>query len=120
MIYFSKNVVAEVLKTIKENRDCADVANDLIKISNMIHDVQTGFHLEEARQLNEVLRLKYPAIDQMLRVAQTLNPCVPSQHGIATSVEAECLQQDYYGILYDTAMKKSLIAGIQDYIESVR
>lgn len=77
-----------------------------------------------AAQLDRELREKYPMIDVMLDIANTMysNPLLPPQDRQAHSEEERAisnLQQDYCGIICDTAVKKGVKQGIKDCIMSV-
>lgn len=76
-----------------------------------------------AGRLDQELRQKYPTIDVMLSIANTMrsNPLAPPQVGKIHSEEEKAisnLQQDYCGILCDVAVKKGIKQNIGDCILS--
>ena len=116
-IYFKADMENATLKVIKEAHDCAEIANDLIRIQRIIA-IGTD---EDALHLDLELRQKYPVIDTMLQIANSL-PVQPSQCAAAAAGESPNkanLRQDYYGILCDTAVKKGIKKSIEDCIDHV-
>lgn len=116
-IYFKADMENATLKVIKEAHDCAEIANDLIRIQRIIA-IGTD---EDALHLDLELRQKYPVIDTMLQIANSL-PVQPSQYAAAAAGESPRkanLRQDYYGILCDTAVKKGIKKSIEDCIDHV-
>lgn len=116
-IHFKADMKAAVLKIINESHDCAEIASDLFRIQRMI---VYGTD-EEAMHLDLELRRKYPIIDTMLRIANSL-PTQPYQRTAAVSGETPSkanLWQDYYGILCDTAVKKNIKKNIEDCIDHI-
>ena len=116
-IHFKDDVKVATWKAINEAHDCADVATDLLRIQNTI---AYGTD-EEAMHLDLELRRKYPIIDAMLQIANSL-PMQPSQRTATVSGESPSkanLWQDYYGILCDTAVKKNIKKSIEDCIDHV-
>lgn len=116
-IHFKADMETATLKAIKEAHDCTEVANDLLRIQRIIANGTD----EEAVHLDLELRRKYPIIDTMLQIANSL-PMQPSQRTAAVSVESPSkanLWQDYYGILCDTAVKKNIKKSIEDCIDHV-
>ena len=63
-IYFKADMENTTLNVIKEAHDCAEVANDLIRIQRTIA-IGTD---EDALHLDLELRRKYPVIDTMLQI----------------------------------------------------
>lgn len=116
-IHFKTDMETATLKAIKEAHDCTEVATDLLRIQNTI---AYGTD-EEAMHLDLELRRKYPIIDAMLQIANSL-PMQPSQRTATVSGESPSkanLWQDYYGILCDTAVKKNIKKSIEDCIDHV-
>ena len=118
-IYFTSDLEIQVLKAIKEAYDCADVKNDLDRIRWMI---QYGTN-EQAGYLDWEMRQKYPMIDYMLQVADHFPTQAHSQgdcgKGITASPEKSNLEQDYWGILCDTAVKKGIKETLEGCIDRV-
>ena len=115
-IHFKDEMEVATWKTIKETHDCVDVATDLLRIQNTI---AYGTD-EEAMRLDLELWEKYPAINAMLQIANSL-PIQPSQCASAAgeSPSKANLRQDYYGILCDTAVKKNIKKSIEDCIDHI-
>lgn len=114
-IHFKADMETATLKIINEAYDCAEAANDLLRIQNTI---AYGTD-EDAMCLDSELRRKYPAINAMLQIADSL-PMQPSQRVASASIESPSkanLRQDYYGILCDIAVKKNIKKSIQDCID---
>lgn len=111
-IYFASDLEVRTMEALKEANDCADIINDLKRIRWAI-----PFGMDEqARALDREMRQKYPGIEYMLQVTS----CFPSQptryYGAcaASSLEKSNLEQDYWGILCDTAIKKEIKRSIED------
>lgn len=122
MIHFFSTIQNSTLEIIKEARDCADVLQDLSKIAQAKANLSTGYGaVLAADQLDRELRQKYPTIDMMLDIANTMLPPSPQASRIRSEVDQAIasLNQDYCGILCDTAVKKGLAKSIKDCIESV-
>ena len=116
-IHFKDDVKVATWKAIEEAHDCADVATDLLRIQNTIV-YETD---EEAMRLDLELWKKYPIINAMLQIANSL-PVQPSQCAAAAAGESPSkanLRQDYYGILCHIAVKKGIKKSIEDCIDHV-
>ena len=118
-IYFTPDLEIQVLKTIKEAYDCADVKNDLDRIRRTIQYGTNG----QAGYLDREMRQKYPMIDYMLQVANHFPAQAHSQgycgKGITASPEKSNLEQDYWVILCDTAVKKGIKETLEGCIDRV-
>lgn len=118
-IYFTSDLEIQVLKAIKEAYDCADVKNDLDRIRWMIQYGTNG----QAGYLDWEMRKKYPMIDYMLQVANHFPAQAHSPgycgKGITASPEKSNLEQDYWGILCDIAIKKGIKKGLEDCIDRI-
>lgn len=122
MIHFFSAIQNSTLEIIKEARDCADVLRDLSQIEQAKANLFGGYGaVFGANQLDRELRKKYPTIDMMLDIANTMLPPSPQVSRIRSEVDQAIanLNQDYCGILCDTAVKKGLVKSIKDCIESV-
>ena len=67
------------------------------------------------------MRQKYPTIDYMLQVANHF-PARPARYCVetaASSFEKSNLEQDYWGILCDTAVKKGIKETLEGCIDRV-
>lgn len=124
MIYFKSIISNKVLINIKEAYDCADVLNDLNKIgiaknrlSNYTCFQQLTVAQNDANRLDRDLRKKYPLIEKMLQVANSfkVSNIIGNNSNNEISV-IDILDQDYYGILCDTALKKGIIHKVEEYI----
>ena len=116
-IHFKDDVKVATWKAIEEAHDCADVATDLLRIQNTI---VYGTD-EEAMRLDLELWKKYPIINAMLQIANSL-PVQPSQCAAAAAGESPSkanLRQDYYGILCHIAVKKGIKKSIEDCIDYI-
>lgn len=118
-IYFASDLRERTLKELVEAHDCADVKNDLDRIQ---WTIQHGTN-EQAGYLDWEMRQKYPMIDYMLQVADHFPTQAHSQgccgKGITESPEKSNLEQDYWGILCDTAIKKGIKKRLEDCIDHV-
>lgn len=122
MIYFVSTIQSQTFEIIKEARDCADVLRDLNQIEQAKANLSSGYGtVLAANQLDRELRQKYPTIDMMLNIANTMRPPSPQVSRIQAEVDKTIanLNQDYCGILCDTAVKKGLAHSIKDCIKSV-
>lgn len=105
-VYFVSDLREPTLKALVEAHDCADVKNDLDRIQ---WTIQCGTN-EQAGNLDQEMRQKYPMIDYMLQTTDRF-PARPARYCVetaASSLEKSNLEQDYWGILCDTAIKKEL------------
>ena len=114
MIYFYDELVRRTLETIKEAYDCADVLNDLNRIEQEIANIKLNGNLFMATQLDQEMRKKYPCIDRLIDFANSIPiPSVRVKKSYsANEAIITSLNQDYYGILCDTAIKKQIIQSI--------
>lgn len=124
MITFYDGLFAKTWEIIKEAHDCEDILHDLDRIEQAKANVYSFGGVFAAAQLDRELRQKYPTIDVMLGIANAMqpNPLFPLQNEQARSEEEKAvsnLQQDYCGILCDTAVKKGMKQSIEDCIENV-
>lgn len=122
MIHFFSVIQNRTLEIIKEAHDCADVLLDLNRILQAKANLYTAYGgVSVADQLDRELRQKYPAIDMMLDFANAMLPPSPQAPKICSAEDRAIsnLDQDYCGILCDTAVKKGLAHSIKDCIESV-
>ena len=110
MIHFFSTIQNRTLEIIKEARDCVDVFEDLSQIEQAkVNLSSTGYGaVFAANQLDRKLRQKYSTIDKMLDIANTMLPPLPQVSKICSEVDQTIanLNQDYCGILCDTAVKK--------------
>ena len=118
-IYFASDLRERTLKALMEAHDCADVKNDLDRIQ---WTIQCGTN-EQAGYLDWEMRQKYPMIDYMLQVANHFPAQAHSPRycgkSITASPEKSNLEQDYWGILCDTAIKKGIKKRLEDCIDHV-
>lgn len=120
MIYFYDNLVAQTVEIIKSAYDCADVLNDLNRIKQAKARTYNGDWFT-GEMLDQELREKYPCINQLLQVANSF-PSVSRQleKGSSNSERITmALDQDKYGILCDTAIKKGLVHNAKEFIQFV-
>ena len=122
MIHFYSTIQSKTLEIIKEAHDCIDIFLDLNRIEQAEANLYNPYvGVSAADQLDRELRRKYPTIDKMLDLANTLLPPSPQVSSIRSEEDRALsnLNQDYCGILCDTAVKKGLARSIKDCIESV-
>ena len=80
--------------------------------------------LKQARELNFEIRKKYPTIDKMLAAAEKFpkRPRIsrPGDNEKSRSLEEHTLlEQDQYGILCHTLLKKGITSRIEEFISHV-
>lgn len=122
MIHFFSAIQNRTFEIIKEAHDCTDLLRDLNRIEQAKANLYTTYGgVFAADQLDRELRQKYPTIDVMLDLANTMLPPSPQASNISSEEDRALsnLNQDYCGILCDTAVKKGLAKSIKDCIESV-
>lgn len=117
-IYFASDLKERTLKALMEAHDCADVKNDLDRIQ---WTIQYGTN-EQAGYLDREMRQKYPMIGYMLQTTDRFSarPARYCAETAASSFEKSNLEQDYWGILCDTAVKKGIketLEGCIDHVE---
>lgn len=116
-IYFAEGLFENVLRIIKESHDYLDVANDLKAIQNTIHN-GSDF---DAINLDDYLRRKYPIINTMLNIADSMPAHPASANPDATSQSSykSMLVQDRCGILCQVAIDKGLEQDLKSCIDHV-
>lgn len=121
MIHFYREMTTKIYETIQNAHDCMDIYNDLNRIEQARQSIQMYGDLMTAQQLNLELRQKYPGINNMLKLADSISTPVMNTQGNCSMSELvnSYLDQDYYGILYDTAVKKQMISDIKEFIKKV-
>lgn len=121
MIYFYDEIIAKTLDKIKDAHDCGDVLLDLTQIEQAVIRLKSGGDWFAANQLDYELRQKYSCIDAMINLANTISVPSPQAEKIYSPIEAAIanLNQDYYGILCDTAIKKGITQDIKQFIQFV-
>lgn len=116
-IYFASDLAERTLKALTGTHEDMDVMNDLNKIQQTI---QCGTN-EQAGYLDREMRQKYPMIGYMLQTTNRF-PARPARYYVdaaASSYEKSNLEQDYWGILCDTAIKKGIKGKLEDCIDHV-
>ena len=121
MIYFYDAQVANTIEIIQAACACIDIYNDLNRIKEAIINVKTYGNWSPADHLNRELRQKYPCIDNMVEFANSIPVPVPRAKKNYSPSEAVLsnLEQDYFGILCDTAIKKQMVHSIKEFIKNV-
>ena len=116
-IYFTEGLFDKVLHIIKESHDCIDVANDLKAIQDTVCN---GSDLD-AETLDTYLRKKYPIIDTMLDIANSIQarPSCGNSNATLQSPYKAMLKQDRCGILCHTAIEKGLKQDLKSCIDHV-
>ena len=75
MIHFFSTIQNRALEIIKEAHDCADIFQDLERIKEAKVNLSTIYaDVSAANRLDCELRQKYPTIDRMLYLANTMLP----------------------------------------------
>ena len=133
-IFFHEDFITKALKALEESHELSDISRDLQKVQWQMEQVaysnlclvcdnfERFRRLQQAKELNDTLRKKYPVINNMLNIANRLprvKSSPPASTGVSETDEYECLRQDYYGILCHTLLKKKLIEAIEEFIERV-
>ena len=117
MIYFYDDLVAKTLDTIKSAYDCADVSFDLMRINETMKNVEQG-NWQAGVALDQEMRLKYPYINKMDQYSRTFsNPMIQPQHQTRCSIVFSNLNEDYYGVLCETAIKKGIVSCLEEFIK---
>lgn len=114
--HFNKNLYVKALQIIKDADDLHDIAIDLKRIEQLFSIELTPEVMETAKMLDNKLRYKYPTINTMINIANS----VPVRNTSSTECEyqpLEFLKQDYFGIICDTALKKGFASSIEEFIE---
>jgi hypothetical protein len=121
MIYFYDDLISKTVETIKDAYDCADILNDLNRIKHAFKDIKLYRNWSVANQLDQELRQKYPCIDKMVEFANSIPIPVPRAKKNYSPSETilSNLEQDYFGILCDTAIKKQIVHSIKEFIKNV-
>ena len=133
MICFKNFYIYEACKIIHESKEFFDIKEDLSKIDEKIKNIQRTYigyandhevqeALRQARELDDHLRRKYPSINKMINIASSF-PVRPRQsvvgNAITKPMEEVLLEQDIYGILCNTILKKGVTKSIEEIIEYV-
>lgn len=121
MIYFYDELVAKIVETIKKAYDCADILNDLNRINHATANIKLYGKWSAADHLDQELRQKYPCIDNMVDFANSIPVTVPrvKKNYSPSETVLSNLEQDYFGILCDTAIKKQMVHSIKEFIKNV-
>ena len=117
-IHFVSDLESSTLKVLKDAKDCADIVKDLGRINYTI----TYGSEQDACSLDREMLQKYPAIDVILQVVNTLQTAPMSSYfAPAKSVPSakSNLQQDYWVIICDAAIKKGIKKSIKDCIDHI-
>ena len=119
MIHFYDDLVFKTLDEVKSAYDCADVSHDLMRIRGAMTNAKHGDWIT-GQALDQQLRLKYPCINHMDRLTSTRSASTPQSQKLSDcEIVFSNLNEDYYGILCDTAIKKGIIHNIKEFIKSV-
>ncbi len=125
MIHFDKKLCAQAKQIIKA-KDYVDMANDLADIDNQLNVLQI-FPTPEAiiisaKDLDKKLHSKYPIIDVLLKVGNTVSNTfnlLPQQYLSINDELKSYLTQDYFGILCHSLIKGKTINSVEKFIEHV-
>ncbi len=121
MIYFYDPIIVKTLETIKDACDCKNILIDLSRIDQAKANVFLYDNVSAAHLLDQELRKKYSSIDAMISFANSIRPSAKQIGNLLSSSEAAIsnLTQDYYGILYDAALKKGIVQDLKHFIRTV-
>lgn len=122
-IYFYNDKEQEILKAIKEARDLVDVLKDLDRIKTAQNEVYGYNGFQNAKNLDNEISRKYN-VAEMFELVNKIWPNNYVYNNSAGQIDEgtfwrKRLQQDYYGVLYHTAMKKVIIKSIEEFVEKV-
>lgn len=120
MIYFYPSIVCKTLEVIKDATDCKTVCNDLARIKAAKAEVEDKGDCAVANLLDQELRKKYPYIILMLTVGDQMLTLPIREYNTNALPVMQRLDQDYYGILCDTAIKKGVIKDPIEFIQNVK
>ena len=139
MTYFRDELIQQALKLIHELKELEDVLNDISRAENAYNEICNAAYnfivlriesaqlfyeqsLQRATNIDHELRNKYKGIEEMLKIANMIPP-IPSANKTTATVskcsEQIYLEQDYFGILFDTLKKKAKIKCVEDFIDHV-
>ena len=134
MVYFYDKYLGEARKAIQESRELRDAEIDLQKLDEKMRLIEQAciylatnddmqHILRQARELNCEIRKKYPTIDKMLEIAEKF-PKMPrtirrGDKEAFRPMEYSLLEQDKYGILCHTLLKKGITKTIEEIISHV-
>lgn len=117
-IHFVSGLESLTLKALKDAEDCADILKTLAELNTQLHTGQSRKHAA----LDYELQQKYPAIDAMLQAADNLQatriPLCFTTVKSGSSAKSN-LQQDYWGIICDAAIKKGIKKRMEDCIDHI-
>lgn len=127
MTYFKRNLVeqARALIELKSTKDDLMAADDMAEISSMLSklDASTDY-LQEARELDERMCKKYPQIELISSIANSMKQVPQNTIGIflnknpVEGVKSNLLS-DMYGILADVLVKHKIVSELKEFIERV-
>lgn len=122
-IYFYNDKEQEILKAIKEACDLVDVLKDLDRIKTAQNEVYGYNGFQIAKNLDYEISRKYN-VAEMFELVNKIWSNNYVYNNLTGQIDEgvlwrKRLQQDYYGILYHTAMKKFIIKSIEDFVEKV-
>jgi len=123
MIHFDKILCAQAKQIIKA-KDYVDMANDLADIENQLKALLVfpapQAIIISAKDLDKKLHNKYPIIDALLKVGNTVSNTfsLPPQQYLSINDELQSyLTQDYFGILCHSLMKEKTINSVEEFID---
>lgn len=119
MVYFYKALVQEALKIIEKKQELSDIFNDINRIDFALSMGKNTENLIKAKMLDIELRRKYPTINAMLAISNSLSDnCLPAMQSNELPEYAN-LKQDYFGILCEVLLKNHIISSMEQFFESV-
>lgn len=122
MIYFYGELIYEAEKYIHNAYELYDIRQDMEKIEYAERNIYSAGGIQYAHKLDEELRKKYPTIDMMIDVANSLPKTYENQLGDKKGnrpLELDILQQDWCGIICDVLLKKEVVESLEQCIRKV-
>lgn len=119
MIYFYDDMIYKAEKYIHDSHELLDIKQDIDKIDFAMRNIQALEGIRYANELDKELRQKYPTINLMLNVANSLPIISENRQGVAKTEsvrELSALQQDRCGIICHVLLKKNVVSSIEQCI----
>lgn len=119
MMYLYEEMVYKAEKCIQDLRELHETKQDIDKIDFAMRNIQTLEGIRYANELDKELRQKYPTINLMLNVANSLPKISENRQGVAKTEsvrELSALQQDRCGIICHVLLKKNVVSSLEQCI----
>ena len=133
MIYFKDSYFNMAKELIDSSHEFLDTKKDLEKIEIKMQQIEMAYGgqmfnpdiqkiLNQAQDLNNSLRRKYPTINAIIKIADRLPRrlgAYGNSNNVLKPVEYEMLRQDKCGILCHVVLKKEITGTIEEIIDHV-